>query len=171
MLTMGRLATTHAAGLRVSEGVSLKVSGLDTNHVTVRIEQANGAMDRYVPLSLRLLKEWRAFWQRTPLRHWLFPNRLGTRRSLSRSPRSCTRSRSCASGSASRGASTPYAMPSPRISSRRDVTFTPCSACWAPVRQLDGPVLPPEPGPGLGYPVPAGPAGAVHLRGTCAPAS
>src|SRR6266851_68848 len=73
------LATTYAAGLRVSEVVALKVSDLDADRMTVRIAPGKGAMDRYVPLSPRLLKEWRAFWQSTPPRHWLFPNRLGTR--------------------------------------------------------------------------------------------
>ena len=73
------LATTYAAGLRVSEVVALKVSDLDTDRMTVRIEQGKGSMDRYVPLSPRLLTEWRAFWQSTPPRQWLFPNRPGTR--------------------------------------------------------------------------------------------
>jgi hypothetical protein len=53
------LATTDAAGLRVSEVVHLKVSDLDVDRMTVRIEQGKGARDRYVPLSPRLLKEWR----------------------------------------------------------------------------------------------------------------
>ena len=73
------LATTYAAGLRVSEVVHLKVSDLDTDRMTVRIEQGKGARDRYVPLSPRLLKEWRAYWLSTPPRLWLFPNRQGTR--------------------------------------------------------------------------------------------
>ena len=73
------LATTYAAGLRVSEVVHLKVSDLDADRMTVRIAQGKGAIDRYVPLSPRLLKEWRAFWQSSPARHWLFPNRAGTR--------------------------------------------------------------------------------------------
>ncbi len=73
------LATTYAAGLRVSEVVQLKVSDLDADRMTVRIAQGKGAIDRYVPLSPRVLKEWRAFWQSSPPRHWLFPNRAGTR--------------------------------------------------------------------------------------------
>jgi integrase/recombinase XerD len=73
------LATTYAAGLRVSEVVHLKVSDLDVDRMTVRIEQGKGARDRYVPLSPRLLKEWRAYWLSTPPRLWLFPNRQGTR--------------------------------------------------------------------------------------------
>jgi len=73
------LATTYAAGLRVSEVVPLKVSDLDADRMTVRIAQGKGAMDRYVPLSPRLLKEWRAYWQTAPAGRWLFPNRQGTR--------------------------------------------------------------------------------------------
>ncbi len=56
------LATTYAAGLRVSEAIALKVSDLDADRMTVRVEQGKGAKDRYVPLSKRLLQEWRAYW-------------------------------------------------------------------------------------------------------------
>ncbi|OGK83502.1 MAG: integrase [Candidatus Rokubacteria bacterium GWC2_70_16] len=73
------LATTYAAGLRVSGVVHLKVSDLDADRMTVRIAQGKGGIDRYVPLSPRLLTEWRVFWQSSPPRHWLFPNRAGTR--------------------------------------------------------------------------------------------
>lgn len=73
------LATTYAAGLRVSEVVPLKVADLDADRMTVRIAQGKGAVDRYVPLSPRLLTDWRAYWQTTPPRVWLFPNRAGTR--------------------------------------------------------------------------------------------
>ncbi|MGH7752422.1 MAG: tyrosine-type recombinase/integrase [Gemmatimonadales bacterium] len=73
------LATTYAAGLRVSEVVNLKVSDLDADRMTVRIAAGKGGVDRYVPLSPRLLKDWRAYWQTTPPGLWLFPNRPGTR--------------------------------------------------------------------------------------------
>jgi len=73
------LATTYAAGLRVSEVVNLKVSDLDPDRMTVRIAAGKGGVDRYVPLSPRLLQDWRASWQTTPPRLWLFPNRPGTR--------------------------------------------------------------------------------------------
>lgn len=73
------LTTTYAAGLRVSELVHLQVPDLDADRMTLRVEQGKGARDRYVPLSPRLLKEWRAYWQTTPPRLWLFPNRQGTR--------------------------------------------------------------------------------------------
>lgn len=73
------LATTYAAGLRVSELVALKVADLDAERMTIHISQGKGARDRYVPLSQRLLQEWRAYWRIRPPHVWLFPNRLGTR--------------------------------------------------------------------------------------------
>lgn len=73
------LATVYAAGLRVSEAVRLKVSDVDRDRMTLRIEQGKGAKDRYVPLSKRLLAQMEAYWRREPSRVWLFPNRQGTR--------------------------------------------------------------------------------------------
>lgn len=73
------LATTYAAGLRVSEVVALKVSDIDAERMTVRVEQGKGARDRYVPLAERLLHDLRAYWQTAPPRVWLFANRQGTR--------------------------------------------------------------------------------------------
>jgi len=73
------LATTYAAGLRVSEVVALKVADLDADRMTIHICQGKGAKDRYVPLSQRLLQDWRAYWRIRPPHVWLFANRQGTR--------------------------------------------------------------------------------------------
>ena len=73
------LATTYAAGLRLSEVVGLKVSALDAERMTIHIALRKGAKDRYVPLSTRLLQNWRAYWKTVPPRLCLFPNRQGTR--------------------------------------------------------------------------------------------
>lgn len=73
------LMTVYAAGLRVSEAIALKVSDIDVDRMTIRVEQGKGAKDRYVPLAARLLEELRAFWKTTPPGFWLFPNRQGTR--------------------------------------------------------------------------------------------
>src|SRR5881296_1469343 len=73
------LMTVYAAGLRVSEAIALKVSDIDADRLTIRIEQGKGAKDRYVPLAARLLQELRAYWNTTPPRTWLFANRQGTR--------------------------------------------------------------------------------------------
>jgi len=73
------LTTVYAAGLRVSEAIALKVSDIDADRMTMRIEQGEGAKDRYVPLAARLLQELRAYWKTAPPRVWLFANRQGTR--------------------------------------------------------------------------------------------
>ena len=67
------LLTTYAAGLRVSEVVTLKVSDLDSARMLIRIEQGKGATDRYTLLSERLLGELRAYWQVFRPPQWLFP--------------------------------------------------------------------------------------------------
>jgi integrase len=73
------LATTYAAGLRVSEVVALKVADLDADRLTIHVCQGKGGQDRYVPLSPRLLQDWRAYWRIRPPHIWLFANRQGTR--------------------------------------------------------------------------------------------
>ncbi|MGH7164193.1 MAG: tyrosine-type recombinase/integrase, partial [Nitrospiraceae bacterium] len=73
------LATIYATGLRVSEAIRLKVSDIDPDRMTVRVEQGKGAKDRYLPLSVRLLGQMREYWKTHPPRLWLFPNRKGTR--------------------------------------------------------------------------------------------
>ena len=69
------LATTYAAGLRVSEVVKLKLSDIDSSRMTLRVEQAKGARDRYSLLSARLLEELRSYWKLCRPRVWLFPSR------------------------------------------------------------------------------------------------
>ena len=41
------LTTAYAAGLRVSEVVSLKVANIDSSRMVIRVEQGKGAKDRY----------------------------------------------------------------------------------------------------------------------------
>lgn len=74
------LATIYAAGLRVSEAVSLRVRDIDRDRMTLRIEQGKGKKDRIVPLSRRLRVQFEAYWQTYPPQGlWLFPNRNGNR--------------------------------------------------------------------------------------------
>ncbi len=73
------LTTIYAAGLRVSEAIALRVSDIDADRMTIRIEQGKGAKDRYVPLAARLLQDLRAYWKSAPPGRWLFANRQGTR--------------------------------------------------------------------------------------------
>lgn len=69
------LATIYSAGLRVSEVAQLKVSDVDTDRMTIRVEQGKGAKDRYVPLSARLLEQMREYWRDHPPGVWLFSDR------------------------------------------------------------------------------------------------
>jgi site-specific recombinase XerD len=69
--------TTYAAGLRVSEVVNLKVTDIDSDRMSLRVEQGKGAKDRYTLLSPRLLQELRSYWRRDRPAVWLFPSRTG----------------------------------------------------------------------------------------------
>lgn len=71
------LATTYAAGLRVSEVVRLQLRNIDAQRMSLRIEQGKGGKDRYTLLSPRLLEELRAYWRQYRPALWLFPARGG----------------------------------------------------------------------------------------------
>jgi integrase/recombinase XerD len=71
------LSTAYAAGLRVSELVHLRVGDIDSDRMTIRVEQGKGAQDRYTLLSPRLLVELRSYWQLERPSPWLFPARKG----------------------------------------------------------------------------------------------
>ena len=68
------LKTTYAAGLRVSETVHLKVADIDSERMTLRIEQGKRNKDRYGLLSPRLLEQLRTYWKHSRPKVWLFPN-------------------------------------------------------------------------------------------------
>jgi len=66
------LMTTYGAGLRLLEACHLKVSDLDSDRMTIRVEQGKGAKDRYTLLSPSLLKELRRYWFAHRPALWLF---------------------------------------------------------------------------------------------------
>ena len=68
------LMTTYGGGLRLLEACHLKVSDIDSDRMTLRIEQGKGAKDRYTLLSPRLLKELRGYWIAHRPALWLFPS-------------------------------------------------------------------------------------------------
>lgn len=69
------LMTAYAAGLRVGEVVRLRVQDIDSDRMTIRVEQGKGAQDRYTLLSPRLLEELRCYWRLERPSPWLFPTR------------------------------------------------------------------------------------------------
>jgi len=67
------LSVAYGAGLRVSEVAHLKVSDIDSDRMTLRVEQGKGQRDRYVMLSPQLLELLREWWHATRPQVWLFP--------------------------------------------------------------------------------------------------
>ena len=90
-------SVAYGAGLRISEVVSLKISDIDSERMTLHVEQGKGRKDRYAMLSPVLLDILRRWWREGHDRGllleggWLFPgqnpvNPLSTRQ-LSRAIR------------------------------------------------------------------------------------
>ena len=69
------LMSAYSAGLRVSELVNLKLTDIDPERMTIRVEQGKGRKDRYTILSQNLLVELRQYWKRYRPCTWLFVNR------------------------------------------------------------------------------------------------
>ena len=73
------LSVAYGAGLRASEVVALKVSDIDSQRMTLRIEQGKGRKDRYAMLPPLLLERLRTWWRVARAQGkmldggWLFP--------------------------------------------------------------------------------------------------
>ena len=73
------LSVAYGAGLRASEVVALKVSDVDGQRMTLRVEQGKGRKDRYALLSPVLLETLRTWWRAARQQGtmlcggWLFP--------------------------------------------------------------------------------------------------
>jgi integrase/recombinase XerD len=73
------LALAYGTGLRVNEVVTLKVSDIDSQRMTLRVEQGKGQKDRYAMLSPVLLERLRVWWRVARAQGkmfdggWLFP--------------------------------------------------------------------------------------------------
>ena len=76
---MTALSVAYGAGLRASEVVALKVGDIDSQRMTLRIEQGKGGKDRYAMLPPVLLERLRAWWRVARAQGkmldggWLFP--------------------------------------------------------------------------------------------------
>ena len=73
------LSVAYGAGLRASEVVALKVGDIDSQRMTLRIEQGKGRKDRYAMLPPLLLERLRTWWRVARAQGkmldggWLFP--------------------------------------------------------------------------------------------------
>lgn len=73
------LSLAYGTGLRASEVVSLKVADIDSQRMTLRVEQGKGSKDRYAMLSPVLLERLRVWWRVARAQGkmleggWLFP--------------------------------------------------------------------------------------------------
>ena len=69
--------TLYSMGLRLSEGLALKVADIDAVRHRVHIRDSKGNRDRFVPLPQATLAVLRRFWQTHRNPELLFPNRHG----------------------------------------------------------------------------------------------
>lgn len=69
--------TVYSMGLRLSEGLALKVADIDAVRHRVHIRDSKGNRDRFVPLPQATLAVLRRFWQTHRNPELLFPNRHG----------------------------------------------------------------------------------------------
>jgi site-specific recombinase XerD len=73
------LSVAYGAGLRASDVVALKVGDIDSQRMTLRVEQGKGRKDRYAMLSPVLLERLRVWWRVARAQGrmldggWLFP--------------------------------------------------------------------------------------------------
>ena len=66
------LTVCYAAGLRISEAVHLTPAAIDSQRMTIRVEQGKGRKDRYVMLSPKLLEILRDYYRKVRPKEWLF---------------------------------------------------------------------------------------------------
>jgi len=66
------LTTIYSCGLRLREGVHLRVDQIDSSRMQLHI-RGKGNKDRYVPLAPRTLELLRQFWKVHRSAQWLFP--------------------------------------------------------------------------------------------------
>jgi site-specific recombinase XerD len=67
--------TLYSLGLRLGEGLALKVGDIDAARLRVQVRDAKGNRDRLVPLPRATLSVLRRFWQTHRHPELLFPNR------------------------------------------------------------------------------------------------
>ncbi len=69
------LMTLYSAGLRFAEAAALRIHDIDSARMQIRVASGKGRKERLVPLSPRLLKELRIYWQKYRPSDLLFPGK------------------------------------------------------------------------------------------------
>ena len=69
--------TLYSMGLRLGEGLALRVGDIDAVRGRVHVRDAKGNRDRLVPLPLQTLQALRGYWRVHQHPRLLFPNRAG----------------------------------------------------------------------------------------------
>jgi len=67
--------TLYSMGLRLGEGLNLKLGDIDATHMRVHIRNSKGNKDRFVPLPEKALRVLREFWSVHRHPQFLFPSR------------------------------------------------------------------------------------------------
>ena len=62
----------YCCGLRISEGLNLKVSDIDSERMVLIVRSGKGNKDRHIPLPRRTLELLRAYWREYRPKTWLF---------------------------------------------------------------------------------------------------
>lgn len=71
------LKVIYSCGLRLSEGIQLRVEDIDSQRMLVHVRNGKGGNDRLVPLARKTLEDLRVYWASFRPRPWLFPAKDG----------------------------------------------------------------------------------------------
>ncbi len=94
------LVTIYSCGLRLLEGVRLRVDEIDSGQMKLHLRGGKGNKERYVPLPEETLQKLRSYWVSHHNKEWLFPgqqahtrgrpmNESGVRRALQGAVKEC----------------------------------------------------------------------------------
>jgi site-specific recombinase XerD len=72
------LSTIYSCGLRLQEGINLRVKDIDSDRMMIHVRHGKGAKDRYVPLPEATLEMLRQYWSIHRHPALLFPTSAGT---------------------------------------------------------------------------------------------
>jgi site-specific recombinase XerD len=81
------LTLIYACGLRLLEGVQMRVNQIDGERQQVHVRGGKGNKDRYVPIPEVTLAMLRAYWRGHRHREWLFPARRQVEREAETGPK------------------------------------------------------------------------------------